>query len=472
MPGENHTIGKCIFELAFASETSAFEVQKKIPGCLGADFYDSLDEIFNSYSTQGETIAIDHIGIDLGEIPISRFTGEIKDRLLSGLKREVGRIRSTGTPERGGRLVSRGQAPVLKMEPDELLVRILCHYLESGILPWWAGGLGLGEIETRILDPAFGGFDLLKVELQRLGDKSRAAERLARQFGREFNETLVRKMYSFDLEEMDISEGKRQGAEGRSKVEDISMKWQGAEGAGERQEEAGRRPWQEAAGRVWERILNSELPVINYQLPFAGHQVPVAGHQVPVTSHQLPVTSYQLPVTSYQSRIPDFGEGIFIDNAGMVILWPFLEQFFVKSGLVRDGTFINRESHEKALLISQFLVTGVEDAEEPAMVLNKLLTGWPMEESFDAGLIIPDNERDECEELLFSVIENWPVLKHTSPAGLRESFLIRPGKLTRQGENWLLQVERRGIDILLEQLPWPIGVVKFPWMNQILHVEW
>ena len=37
---------------------------------------------------------------------------------------------------------------------------------------------------------------------------------------------------------------------------------------------------------------------------------------------------------------------------------------------------------------------------------------------------------------------------------------------------WLLPMERKAIDILLDQLPWGIGMIPLPWMPQMLHVEW
>jgi hypothetical protein len=35
-----------------------------------------------------------------------------------------------------------------------------------------------------------------------------------------------------------------------------------------------------------------------------------------------------------------------------------------------------------------------------------------------------------------------------------------------------LQVERRGFDILLDQLPWNMGIIKTQWMDEPLSVDW
>jgi hypothetical protein len=36
----------------------------------------------------------------------------------------------------------------------------------------------------------------------------------------------------------------------------------------------------------------------------------------------------------------------------------------------------------------------------------------------------------------------------------------------------MLQVEQKAVDVLLNTLPWGIGVIKLPWMKEILHTEW
>lgn len=78
----------------------------------------------------------------------------------------------------------------------------------------------------------------------------------------------------------------------------------------------------------------------------------------------------------------------------------------------------------------------------------------------------------ECEELLQAAIGHWSVLKNTSVDGLRETFLQRNGKISRVEKGWKLQVERKTVDVLLAKLPWGLGIIKLPWMNDMMFVEW
>ena len=74
--------------------------------------------------------------------------------------------------------------------------------------------------------------------------------------------------------------------------------------------------------------------------------------------------------------------------------------------------------------------------------------------------------------MLEAVIEQWPVLKNTSIAGLREAFLQRNGKLFSKNDKLHLQVEASTLDVLLDQLPWNLSMIKLPWMKGLLRVDW
>jgi hypothetical protein len=71
------------------------------------------------------------------------------------------------------------------------------------------------------------------------------------------------------------------------------------------------------------------------------------------------------------------------------------------------------------------------------------------------------------------VIGHWDAVGDTSVGGLRGTFLVRPGKFFQRGNgDDVLQVEPRSFDILLDRLPWGIGMIQLPWMQKILWVEW
>ncbi|HEY0065948.1 MAG TPA: contractile injection system tape measure protein [Flavisolibacter sp.] len=165
-------------------------------------------------------------------------------------------------------------------------------------------------------------------------------------------------------------------------------------------------------------------------------------------------------------------EGIYIPHAGLVLLHPFLHTFFKKRELVKNGEFVDPEKQERAICLLHELADSGTEVQEYNLVLAKLLCGWPLQKPVNTGIEFTDEEKEEAQNLLTAVIEQWEILKNSSPAALQQGFLQREGKLFFRGERWYLQVEKKPIDILLGRLPWMISMVKLPWMKHLLSVEW
>lgn len=166
----------------------------------------------------------------------------------------------------------------------------------------------------------------------------------------------------------------------------------------------------------------------------------------------------------------DIREGIYLVNAGLIILHPFMPQLFAALGISNDTELL--QPH-RALCLLHFLATGQTTAPEYELILPKILCNVPLEMTVESDIALTENEREEATALLQAVIRHWEVLRNTSPDGLRGTFLLRHGKVSlRDDGDWLLQVEAQSFDILLDQLPWSISMVKLPWMEKILWVEW
>jgi hypothetical protein len=161
-------------------------------------------------------------------------------------------------------------------------------------------------------------------------------------------------------------------------------------------------------------------------------------------------------------------DSIYINNAGLVIVAPFLTAFFKKLNLVNDDKLTDKA---KAVTLLNYLVTGNTAFDEFDIVLNKVVCGEAIE-AFIKPIEITAEEKQEADDLLAAVIEHWSVLKNTSPDGLRGNFLQREGRLMFDDSKWNLKVQEQSFDMLLAHLPWGIGVVKLPWMEHVLYVEW
>lgn len=170
----------------------------------------------------------------------------------------------------------------------------------------------------------------------------------------------------------------------------------------------------------------------------------------------------------------DQSEFRFVTGAGLVLLHPYLATFFKELGIL-DSTgkdFGDVADRERALQLCHWLVTGETTCHEQQTELYKLLCAWPEGTVPTTDHALPGAWLTAGEQLLRAVVRNWDKLGQASPDSLREGFLQREGKLGRDSLSDYLRVEQRGIDVLLEYLPWGIGVVKLPWMPGVLRVEW
>ncbi len=161
-----------------------------------------------------------------------------------------------------------------------------------------------------------------------------------------------------------------------------------------------------------------------------------------------------------------------VNNAGLVLLWPYLEMFFRELDLLEDDNFKDEESTWKGVHFLHYLGFGDTPAEEQDWALNKILCGLEISEMVPAEVIVQPHEKEECEHLLQAVIRNWKVLKNTSAEGLRQAFLRRNGIIKEDANGYILEVEKTAFDVLLEKLTWPISVVRLPWMPGLIHVKW
>ena len=161
-----------------------------------------------------------------------------------------------------------------------------------------------------------------------------------------------------------------------------------------------------------------------------------------------------------------------VPNAGLVLLWPYLNVLFERAGFMENSEFLDDAAHQKAVFLTEYLVSANTTPDEHQLVFNKVLCGYPVAAPLELDFEVDEDMESLCEGLLSAVIGHWPVLGDTSIESFRETFLIREGHLGLTSEFWQLQVARKAYDLLLRELPWGISTVNLSWMDQIIKVEW
>lgn len=171
-------------------------------------------------------------------------------------------------------------------------------------------------------------------------------------------------------------------------------------------------------------------------------------------------------------------EYIEVPNAGLCLLAVWFTRLFDMLGLLErgaDGKMDLRDTTARirAIFILQRLVTDEKrEYREQELALNRILTGCPFHIPLPRRLELTDNEIRTAESMLSGVKSNWDKMNGTSAKGFQRSFIERPGKLDQREDKWVLYVEERSYDILLDSLPWLYRTIRSPWLKKRIDIVW
>jgi hypothetical protein len=168
-------------------------------------------------------------------------------------------------------------------------------------------------------------------------------------------------------------------------------------------------------------------------------------------------------------------EYLMVPNAGLCLLAIWFPRLFGMLGFLTEDRkgWKDDEARIRAIFLLQRLVTDeVRAYKEHELAFNRILTGCPFYVPLPKTYALTENEIQTAESMLSGVMANWDKLKNTSVKGFQHSFLQRPGRLERRRDRWVLFVESRAFDILLDSLPWSYHPIRLPWLEEKIAVLW
>ncbi len=161
-----------------------------------------------------------------------------------------------------------------------------------------------------------------------------------------------------------------------------------------------------------------------------------------------------------------------IKNAGLTLLFPFLERFLDACGLIENGLFTSEKAAVMATRSLNYLATNDDHVENGIYLFPKLICGFDIRKEIVDDQPIPENIKFISGELLLSVISHWKVLNGSSIESLQTLFLQRWGLLVIDDNEINLRIEKRAFDILFEKLPWSFSLFNFPWIGTLFKTDW
>jgi len=477
----NHLIRTQVIDVVFHQEAEAFALQQRLRDLFYEVLLPVLEEAFDELSTPQEVIHLDTVELDLGTVSLADLEMlDITDQLKSKIRVDLTAV-----------ILSPAGKKTIKRTLRLSIVQQWMYYMQHGFLPW-----NVTVTDVVWYDQVLEGFavDSHSIEALRklITTDLRAVKRMvlsgAPQFLVHLTEALTSRVQDGLLIVLDgicaalIEAGR-----------EPSLAWQ-------------RNVWNEilrmaaiAPGLTTDEIVSRVIahhiddemvllvqrsktlsPEIIMRVTTAKTSQAAAAEAIrsslktapqpdatPAPESDIIPVPTQAPVSV---RPPT--EDMFVVRAGLVLLHPFLTNLFTYLNLVEGTDFKSLYHRQKALAVLHFLATGSTTYEEHELVVAKILCNHPWEEPVDPAIQLSGDEMHECEELLGEVIARWSILKSTSANTLRTNFLQRGGKLYTMGNEPHLLVEGNMLDVLLDHLPWGIGIIKLPWMKQLLKVEW
>ena len=100
------------------------------------------------------------------------------------------------------------------------------------------------------------------------------------------------------------------------------------------------------------------------------------------------------------------------------------------------------------------------------------MLGIELDDPMTNDYILSAEEKELGIDLLGNVIKRWDALRSVSVPGFQQTFLKRDGIVYLRDNQYLLRVEKKTVDILMEKIPWSIGVIKLSWMPKMMITEW
>ena len=506
------TIRRQVLEVDLCgTEAEGHALQRRLPRVCADVLSPAIESALRPFDAAGRFLYLDRVHLEVTVSSLDDLEAELANAVRRGIEEHLVRHPPA---------VAGPAGVAARVGPDETpasaatgtVAETLVVFLRTGRLPWWfslppgttleqvvlaawaevggaPGGLSVGgPIHTALAIPD-------------------ARERLLAQFTPGFVLTLLRTLspelaVSIELVEATLDAEPRATTAGRGflrRVRQAALEavmagepldpatlvgqaW-AATGAADRAEPA----LAAVVERAWPGAAKEETTLDPWPAIASGRASPPAPDPAPLAGpdrvsaaapDSAPVAAPEpAPVAATQQAYPSFRDddqvehgGMLVDHAGIVLLHPFLPRFFTGLGVAAGDELVDPD---RALCLLHHLATGEVVAPEYRLTLAKALCGVPLESPCASDVGLTSVETAEATALLEAAIGHWAALRSTSPDGLRAEFLQRPGVLSVTADgDWLLRVEGRTVDILLDQLPWGFSPLRLPWMSRLMMVEW
>lgn len=519
---QTHIVHKQVIDLHVSSKSEAKIWQDKISDLLQKGLMSKLEKACNEICSPDETIRIDKLELDLGKLSVERFDEHFESEVVKIFRNEIvkdyySRLNLMSDKNQKNQKKLTGVSEKSLSQNDNLEDAFI-HYFQNGTWPWWSKKIESGMVSKIWNEQLEKGFINFSKSLKLSKPNDHAIKRLVHLTEQNIlfdhidpvQEWKVEELYDYLLKNNYLKRSNNKFFLDFIRYSEISKRsipetkallfLATLSRSGQRSVEGEIRKISKSAylpvdiQNVWiqnltlfEKVLQAKKPekgiknlltndlsldqIAEIEIPSIVSVEKSKGQDV-IEERLLADKARDDTTVPNTNKSAENDESILVPNAGAVILWPYLQMFFKELRLLHDGQFVDPDKQARAVQLLHYLVCGVQEADDCDWPLLKLLCGLQIDEFVLPEFELNNEEKQECENLLSSVIRNWPVLKNTKPQSLQASFLCRVGLLKKEQNGWIAHIERTGIDVLLDKINWPISVIRLPWNDYMIHVQW
>lgn len=470
-----HIVHKLIVEVETNSKAKGYALRDEAAGFVSGSLSPALETLFAELEKKlnGKVLTLDHLSVEITASTTDLTHGDIERLICQAVQKEIDNgFLSTELPESAAHQPEKDQLiPVTKRQLQSVF-----HFLKTGSRPWWIpDNATLSQLtETSNL------LELAKTD----------TETLIRELASTPSQNFLKRMV-FQVPEFVLIEWfarafhfpKEPGVLPQTipfiQSREIREKWWNLLSEIFRQYQSKAIPAEKMEQLVLLPVHNNTPEpetITSFVTAITGQAIPSAVKEKLQSVLKQPNRTKPAETEKTAETPEKYGEPLEVkeytpvENAGLILLHPFLRPFFTEIGLMEGNQLTDPEL---AVHVLHFLATGNENAWEYELQFEKFLCGIPSEEPIQQERFISDEIKKESENLLAAVLEHWAALKSDSPDLLRFEFLQREAKIIEEEfQTTRLVFARKAQDILLDNLPWNLGIVKVDWRKDLLFIEW
>jgi hypothetical protein len=490
MTKNKHSIQKVFLEIDTPSIAMANSIKNNVAMFMQNELVPILEKQFNIIeNTDNDIIQIEKIEISInsntGKIDVFLSNNEPKNDIKNQIEKEIQKALSAlqkGTTE------DKNNSELCIISSQEKDIKTLLYFIENGSMPWWISKeneivfferisfenlkknvftISFGKliqqknIQKRIINQfsnqeiAFFTSSLLDAEKQQKTLSKNSLLQLLNNKSHEFKKSFWQLIFDFSNEKkaIEIIQFYHQ-----NRIEFISKKMSFEVFI------------QNIKAFFPLKISDDKLKMINDNYLYSEKTKLIVKSEILKNKEENGSSEIQSKNEDNLQRGENDSKSFYVQNAGLIILHPFIKEMLKSCDLIGDNNTITNK--ELAAHILHYTATKKENDYEHAMSFEKFLCGIPMEDSIQREVKIENIHKQQAEEMLISVLEHWSALKNTSIDVLRTEFLQREGKLDLSESNPKLNIERKTHDLLLEKIPWNINIIKIAWIEKLIYTQW